>query len=85
VALFPIYGRFKTDFVPHLCPVDTDDDMPTIAAKVAVHSVGRRVAEQPGVPMDVYVDGVLIPESKTLGELGLAPLAWVDVQYRQSA
>ena len=44
MALFPITGRFVGDFVPHLVAVDTDDTMDQIAEKVAVHSVGRRVA-----------------------------------------
>ena len=44
MALFPITGRFVGDFVPHLVAVDTDDTMDQVAEKVAVHSVGRRVA-----------------------------------------
>ena len=44
MALFPITGRFVGDFVPHLVAVDTDDTMDTVAEKVAVHSVGRRIA-----------------------------------------
>lgn len=81
MALFPIYGRFVGDFVPHLCPVDTDDDMNAIAEQVAVHAIGRRLPAR-DKPMDVYVDGKRIDPSTKLGELGLAPLAWVDVKYR---
>ncbi len=81
MALFPIYGRFVGDFVPHLCPVDTDDDMNSIAQQVAVHTLGRRLPEDDR-PMDVLVDGKVIDPSTKLGELGLAPLAWVDVKFR---
>ena len=35
--LFPIYGRFVGDFVPHLVSVLTSDTMPELAEKVAVH------------------------------------------------
>lgn len=83
MALFPVYGRFVGDFVPHLVAVDTDDIMDTVAEKVAVHSVGRRVP-RPAVPKgyDVYIDGRLIPPGTTLAELGLQPLQWLDVKFR---
>jgi len=83
MAPFPIYGRFVGDFVPHLVAVDTDDDMDAVGEKVAVHSVGRRLPS-PATPKgyDVFLDGRLIPPGTTLGELGLAPLAWLDVTFR---
>jgi hypothetical protein len=83
MALFPIYGRFVGDFVPHLVPVDTDDTMDAVAEKVAVHSVGRRVP-RPAAPngYDVYLDDRRVPASTTLGELGLVPLQWLDVRFR---
>ena len=83
MALFPVYGRFVGDFLPHLVAVDTDDTMDAVAEKVAVHSVGRRLprpATQAGY--DVYLDGRLIPAGTTLGELGLMPLQWLDVKFR---
>ncbi|MFI5881498.1 toluene-4-monooxygenase system B family protein [Streptomyces sp. NPDC051554] len=83
MALFPIVGRLVGDFIPHLVAVDTDDTMDTVAAKVAVHSVGRRVAVPPGVPSyDVYLDDRKIDPSVTLGELSLLPLQWLDVRFR---
>lgn len=83
MALFPIYGRFVGDFVPHLVPVDTDDTMDAVAEKVAVHTVGRRLPH-PAVPKgyDVYLDDRLIPASTTLGTLDLMPLQWLDVRFR---
>lgn len=83
MALFPIYGRFVGDFVPHLVAVDTDDTMDAVAEKVAVHSVGRRLP-RPATPKgyDVLLDGHLIPAGTTLGELGLQPLQWLDVKFR---
>jgi hypothetical protein len=83
MALFPVYGRFVGDFVPHLVAVDTDDTMDTVAEKVAVHSVGRRLP-RPGTPKgyDVYLDGRLIPAGTTLGELSPQPLQWLDVKFR---
>ncbi len=83
MALFPIYGRFVGDFVPHLVPVDTDDTMDAVAEKVAVHTVGRRLP-RPVTPKgyDVYLDDRKVPASTTLGELGLVPLQWLDVRFR---
>ncbi|MGF1468877.1 MAG: toluene-4-monooxygenase system B family protein [Sandaracinaceae bacterium] len=84
MALFPIYGRFVGDFVPHLVPADTDDDMNALAEKVAVHSVGRRVPPNPAAKgYEVLVNDEVVPAEKTLGELGLRPLEWVDVRWRE--
>lgn len=82
MALFPITGRFVGDFVPHLVAVDTDDTMDVVAAKVAVHSVGRRLAPRDGAGYDVYLDGDRVDPDRTLGELGLVPLQWLDVRWR---
>jgi len=83
MALFPIYGRFVGDFVPHLVAADTDDTMDMVAEKVAVHTVGRRLP-RPAAPKgyDVYLDDRLVSPSVTLGELGLMPLGWLDVRFR---
>jgi Toluene-4-monooxygenase system protein B (TmoB) len=84
MALFPIYGRFVGDCVALLVAVDTDDTMEVVAEKVAVHCVGPRLpvpAEPPGY--DVYLDGRLVPPTTRLAELGIAPLQWLDVAYRE--
>lgn len=83
---FPIYGRFVGDFVPHLVSALTTDTMPELAAKVAVHSVGRRLPPRPGGRYEVLLDGKVIPDQVTLGELvaerRLLPLSWFDVRWR---
>lgn len=85
MALFPIYGLFKGDFVPHLVAVDTDDRIEQVAEKVAVHSVGRRLPARPGRPYRVSVGQQPVPGDATLGEViqqtGLKPLQWVTVDY----
>ena len=85
MALFPIYGLFKGDFVPHLVAVDTDDSVDQVAQKVAVHTVGRRLAERVGVPYRVSVGERTVPNDATLAQVieqtGLKPLQWVVVDY----
>lgn len=86
MALFPIYGVFKGDFVPHLVAVDTDDTMNQVAEKIAVHSVGRRVARRAGEPayrIQVGERSVSNGQalSQVLAETGLKPLEWVTVDW----
>lgn len=83
MALFPIYGRFIGDCVPHLVAVDTGDTMAQVAEKIAVHSVGRRIAPRPDATgFEVLVGGQRVDGDAVLGSLGLHPLDWVDVRFR---
>ena len=87
MALFPITGRFVGDFVPHLVAVDTDDTMDQVAEKVAVHSVGRRVARPADFDgYDVLFNGELLAPGATLGSVmaghEVLPLQWFDVRFR---
>ena len=86
MALFPIYGVFKGDFVPHLVAVDTDDTMNQVAEKIAVHSVGRRVPRGPkGAAYRIRIGERTVaneqPLSQLLAETGLKPLQWVTVDW----
>lgn len=86
MALFPIYGVFKGDFVPHLVAVDTGDTMNEVAQKIAVHSVGRRLPQRPGatgyrIQVGEHLVAVDKPLSQVLGETGLKPLQWVTVDW----
>jgi toluene monooxygenase system protein B len=74
--------------VPHLVAVDTDDTMATVAEKIAVHTIGRRLpARTKAQGYEVTIDDVVIPASMTfgqvLGERQLAPLHWVTVRWKQ--
>ena len=89
MAPFPITGRFISDFVPHLVAIDTDDTWDQVAQKVAVHSVGRRVARpDPHPGYDVLLNGeVLPPEEKVEARFAknpVPPLQWFDVRFHQS-
>jgi hypothetical protein len=88
MALFPLYGVFVGDFVPHLVGVDTEDTMNQVAEKIAVHSVGRRVARPAGIPKyRIQIADKTVandqPLSKVLADTGLKPLEWVTVDWKK--
>ncbi|HSV78527.1 MAG TPA: toluene-4-monooxygenase system B family protein [Ramlibacter sp.] len=88
MALFPLYGVFAGDFVPHLVAVDTEDTMDQVAAKIAVHSVGRRVprpAGNPGYRIEIADKAVANDQSlsQVLAETGFKPLEWVTVGWKK--
>ncbi|HSV84858.1 MAG TPA: toluene-4-monooxygenase system B family protein [Ramlibacter sp.] len=88
MALFPIYGVFIGDFVPHLVAVDTENTMNQVAESIAVHSVGRRVPRAAGNAAyrisigerTVDNDQLL---SKVIADTGLKPLEWVTVDQKK--
>lgn len=87
MAPFPITGRFVGDFVPHLVAVDTEDTLDEVARKVAVHSVGRRVARPAGeAGYEVLLHGQVLDPTVTFGavlaEHRILPLQWFDVRFR---
>lgn len=83
MALFPITGYYQGDFIPHLIAADTDDTMDQVAARIARHTLDRRLPKPPeGTAYDVVVDERTIAPDATLGSLGLEPLHWVDVRPR---
>lgn len=76
MALFPIISNFQYDFVLQLVPVDTDDTIDEVAAAAARHSIGRRVAAQPGKIIRVRRQGAtsFYPRDVRLGETDIKPM-----------
>ncbi len=76
MALFPIISNFQYDFVLQLVPVDTDNTMDEVAAAAAHHSVGRRVAPQPGKVIRVRRQGAaeFYPRTARLGTTDIKPM-----------
>jgi len=86
MALFPIYGVFEGDFVPHLVAIDTDNNMKDVADAVARHSVGRRVARDPkATGYEASIHGQSIDLNRSFGdvmaELNIVPLDFVTVRF----
>lgn len=80
MALFPIISNFQGDFVLQLVPVDTENTMSQVVAAAAHHSVGRRVAPQPGKLIRVRRQGGkdFFPQDQKLGETDIRPMECLE-------
>ena len=76
MALFPVISNFQYDFVLQLVPVDTENTMDEVAAAAAHHSVGRRVAPQPGKVVRVRRQGAadFFPRNARLCDTDIKPM-----------
>ena len=76
MALFPVISNFQYDFVLQLVAVDTENSMDEVAAAAAHHSVGRRVAPQPGKVIRVRRQGsqAYFPRRAKLSETDIKPM-----------
>lgn len=86
MALFPLISNFQYDFVLQLVPVDTDNTMDEVAAAAAHHSVGRRVAPQPGKVVRVrrQGDADFFPRQMKLSETGIKPMETVEFIFAEA-
>lgn len=80
MALFPVQGCVEGDFVLVLVAVDDTDPMSVVAAKIAHHGIGTRVARQDR-PIRVRWQGDLVADDTTIATLGCAPLDVLEVVY----
>jgi toluene monooxygenase system protein B len=80
MSLFPLQAVFDGDFVVILVPVDDEDPMTAVAAKVAHHAAGHRVPEQ-GRPLRVRHQGAVLAGDATVVTAGVAPMDVVQVGY----
>jgi toluene monooxygenase system protein B len=80
MALFPVISNFQHDFVLQLVPVDTDHSMDEVCAAAAHHSVGRRVAPQPGKVVRVRRQGAetFFPRQARLHETDIRPMETLE-------
>jgi toluene monooxygenase system protein B len=83
MMMVPIYGRFIGDFAAHLVAVDTEDTIGEVAAKIAAHSIRRRLPAESAGSYEVLIDGRLIPAEVRVSHLSLRPLHWIDVRWKR--
>jgi hypothetical protein len=83
MTLIAVYGRFVGDFTAHLVAVDTEDTIAEVAAKIAVHAVGRRLPEQPEAKgLEVLAGGRTLAPTSRLKDFSPRPLQWLDVRWK---
>jgi toluene monooxygenase system protein B len=82
MALVPLTGAFRGDFVVQLVPVEDTDTMNVVAEKVAAHAVGLRVAPR-DAPMVVLHNGEAVADDTTVTEAGIGPMDFVEVRYAE--
>lgn len=80
MAMIPLMAAFRGDFLTQLVPVDTEDDMATVAAKVAHHAVGLRVAPR-DVPMAVWFNDRQLPADMPFAESGIGVMDYIEAGY----
>ncbi len=80
MAMFPLQAAFRGDFLVQLIAIDDEDDMATVAAKVAHHSVNLRVAEQ-AKPMAVWHNDRQLPADMTFQQAGIGVMDYIEVGY----
>jgi hypothetical protein len=83
MVILPIYGRFVGDFTAHLVAIDEEDTIGEVAAKIAAHSVRRRVPAESTGSYEVVIDGRVIPAELCVSHLSLRPLHWIDVRWKR--
>lgn len=81
--MLPIYGRFIGDFTAHLVAVDSEDTIGEVAAKIAAHSICRRLPAESAGSYEVLIDGRIIPAEVRVSHLSLQPLHWLDVRWKR--
>lgn len=80
MAMIPLMAAFRGDFLTQLVPVDDGDDMSAVAAKVAHHSVGLRVAERKAA-MAVWFNDKQLPAEMKFADSGIGVMDYIEVGY----
>lgn len=85
MAMFPLVANFQEDFVLQLVAVDSESSMDELASAAAVHSVGRRVKDRPGV-LRVRRQGSEVPfeREEKVGSAGLRVMECVEIYWEGS-
>lgn len=80
MALLPLTATFAGDVVTLAVLVDDQDTADTVAAAIAHHVVGRRVAPAAG-PVRVRLGGRVLERDQRIGAAGATPLAHVEAFF----
>lgn len=80
MAALPIISNFQHDFLLQLVLTDTEATMDEVAKAAAYHSVGRRVAPQPGRVVRVRRQGSdqFFPRNTRVREVDIKPMETLE-------
>lgn len=83
MSTFPFISNFQGDFVLQLVVADLESSMDEVAATAAHHSVGKRVAPQPGKDIRVRKAGTdkFFPQKMKVTEAGLKPMDCLEFLF----
>lgn len=79
----PLISNFQGDFLLQLIMADADGDMDDLAKIAAYHSVGRRVANQPGKVVRVRrpETALLYPRDMKLSQSGVQAMDCLEFVF----
>lgn len=80
MAMFPVQGIVEGDFVIVLALADNEAPMTEVAAAIAHHGIGTRVAAQDR-PLKVRYQGKVLDDDATILSTGCAPMDVLEVVY----
>jgi toluene monooxygenase system protein B len=85
--MIPFISNFYGDFVLLLVAVPVDSTMDEVAAAAAHHSVGKRVAPQPGKVIRVRKQGdtEFIERNKKICDTGIQPMECLEFMFTEPA
>lgn len=83
MSAFPFISNFQGDFLLQLVAADSDNTMDQVAGAAAYHSVGRRVAPQPGKAIRVRRQGdeAFFPRTMKLSDSGVKPMECLEFYF----
>ena len=86
MSAIPIVSNFQHDFVLQIVLTDTEATMDEVAAAAAYHSVGRRVAAQPGRVVRVRRQGddQFIQRGSRLKDIDVKPMETFEFIFADS-
>jgi len=80
MATIPLQATFEGNFVIFLALVEDQDTTQVVAQQVAQHVIGRLLPPK-DAPMKLRYKNMILPLDKTLAEIGIGPMEFVEAFY----
>lgn len=80
MATIPLQATFEGNFVVFLALVEDQDTTQVVAQQVSQHVIGRLLPPK-DCPMKLRHNNIVLPADKTLAEVGIGPMEFVEAFY----